>query len=184
MNYLNKAANGEFLDFIPENLDHIPENSVYKRYISEEWVNIKTTFEKFTVLMYNFFSKSKRIFHSKFIKRCLPFDLVHWVVFKYMCGRCNSSYYGETNIHLKVRSGKHIGISPLTFAKVEPSKESAIRDHLLICNNIPSFAEFTILAYGHHKYILEIKERWLIKQDRPILNKNIISAKLFLFDNN
>ena len=101
-----------------------------------------------------------------------------------MCGRCNSSYYGETNIHLKVRSGKHIGISPLTFAKVEPSKESAIRDHLLICNNIPSFAEFTILAYGHHKYILEIKERWLIKQDRPILNKNIISAKLFLFDNN
>ena len=86
----------------------------------------------------------------------------------------------------KVRSGEHIGISPLTFhpRKVKPSKESAIRDHLLNCNNIPSFDEFTILAYGHHKYILEIKESLLIKHDRPVLNKNISSAKLFLFDNN
>ena len=86
--------------------------------------------------------------------------------------------------HLKVRSGEHIGISPLTFRKVKPSKESAIRDHLLHCNNIPSFDEFTILAYGHHKYILEIKESLLSKRDRPVPNKNISSAKLFLFENN
>ena len=85
--------------------------------------------------------------------------------------------------HLKVRSGKHIGISPLTFRKVKPSKESAIRDHLLNLNNIASFDEFTILKYGHHKCILEIKENLLIKRDRPVLNKNINSAKLFLFDN-
>ena len=86
--------------------------------------------------------------------------------------------------HLKVRSGEHIGISPLTFRKVKPSKESAIRDHLLHCNNIPSFDKFTILAYGHHKYILEIKESLLSKRDRPVPNKNISSAKLFLFENN
>ena len=41
-----------------------------------------------------------------------------------------------------------------------------------------------ILTYGHHKDILEIKESLLIKRDRPLLNKNISSAKLFLFDNN
>ena len=88
-------------------------------------------------------------------------------------------------MHLKVLSGEHIGMSPLIFRKVKPSKESAIRDHLLNCNNIPSFDEFTILAYGHHKYILEIKESLLIKLDRPVLNENISSAKkLFLFDNN
>ena len=85
---------------------------------------------------------------------------------------------------MKVRSRECIGISPLTFGRVKPSKESAIRDHLLIYNNIPSFDEFTILAYGHHKYILEIKESLLIKCDRPALNKNISSAKLFLFGNN
>ena len=86
--------------------------------------------------------------------------------------------------HLKVRSREHIGISPLTFRKVKPSKKSAICDHLLNCNNIPSFDDFTILAFGHHKYILEIKESLLIKCDRPVLNKNISSAELFLFENN
>ena len=86
---------------------------------------------------------------------------------------------------MKVRSGKQIGIlSPLTFRKVKPSKECAFCDHLLNCNNIPSFDEFTILTYRHHRYILEIKESLLIKGDRPILNNNISSAKLFLFDNN
>ena len=64
-----------------------------------------------------------------------------------------------------------------------PSKESAIRDRLLNCNNIPSFEEFTILTNGNNKFDLEIKESILIKRDRPTLNKNISSAKLFLFDN-
>ena len=103
---------------------------------------------------------------------------------KYTCGRCNSYYYGETGRQVKVRSGEHIEISPLIFRKVKPSKESASRNHLLVCNNIPSFDAFTILAYGHHKYILEIKESLLIKRDRPVLSKTISSAKLFHIDNN
>ena len=105
-------------------------------------------------------------------------------IYKYMCDKCNSSYYRETDRHLKVRSGEHIGISPLTFRKVKPSKESAIHDHLLNCNNIPFFDKFNILTYGHDKYILEIKKSLLIKRHRPVLNKNVSSAKLFLFDNN
>ena len=77
----------------------------------------------------------------------------------------NSSIYGEADRHLKVNSGEDIGTSLLTFKKVKSSKKSAIRDHLLICNNIPSFDEFTIFAYGHHKYILEVKKGLVIKQD-------------------
>ena len=99
-----------------------------------------------------------------------------------MC-RCNSTYYGETDRHLEVRSREHIGISPLTFKKTKPSKVSAFRDHLLNHNNIPSFEEFTILANGNNKFVRETKENLLIKRDRPILNKSISSAKLFLFDN-
>ena len=129
--------------------------------------------------------KSQRKLANVFrFKDCLPFDLVSGVVYKYRCGRCNSSYYGETDRHLKLRSGEHIAISPLTFRKVKPSKESAIRDHLLNCNNMPSFDESTIWAYGYHKCILEIKESLLIQCDKLVLNKNISSAKLFLFDNN
>ena len=115
----------------------------------------------------------------KDFKDHLPSDLVFGVVYKYTCGRCNSTYYGETDRHLKVRSGEHIGISPLTFKKTKPSKESAIRDHLLNCNNIPSFEEFTILTNGNNKFDLEIKENLLIKRDRPILNKSISSTKFF-----
>ena len=51
--------------------------------------------------------KSQRKLANVFrFKDCLPFDLVSGVVYKYTCGRCNSPYYGETDIQLKVRSGK------------------------------------------------------------------------------
>ena len=85
--------------------------------------------------------------------------------------KCNASYYGETDRHLKIRSGEDIGISPLTFKKVKPSAESSIRDQFLFCNHDHSF---TILALGTHKFLLEIKEGLLIKRDKPILNTNII----------
>ena len=79
-------------------------------------------------------------------------------------------------------SGEPIRIAPLTFRKTKPSEESAISDHVWNCNNISSFEEFTILANENNKLVLEIKEILLVKQDRPILNKNISSAKLSLFD--
>ena len=47
----------------------------------------------------------------------LPYDLMSCVVYKFQCGRCNASYYGETDSHLKIRQGEHIGISPLTLKK-------------------------------------------------------------------
>ena len=128
--------------------------------------------------------KSQRKLSTVFrFKDRLPSDLVSGIVYKYSCSRCNSTYYGETDRHLKVRSGEDIGISPLTFKKTKPSKESAIHDHLLKCNNIPSFEEFTILTNGNNKFDLEIKESLLIKGDRLILNKSISCTKLLLFHN-
>ena len=128
--------------------------------------------------------KSPRKLSNVFrFKDRLPFDLVSGVVYKYTCGRCNYTYYGQTDRHLKVRFGEHIGISTFTFKKTKPSKESAICNHRLNWNNIPSFQEFTILTNGNNKFVLEIKESLLIKRDRPILNKNISSAKLLPFYN-
>ena len=104
----------------------------------------------------------------------VPYDSVSGVVYEYTCGRCNSSYYDETERHLKVTSGEHIGISPLTFKKTKPSKKSSIRDHLLECDSNPSSDGFTILEQGNKKSLL--------KRDQPVLNKNISSATLHLFD--
>ena len=100
-------------------------------------------------------------------------------MYKFQCGRCNASYYGEIDRHLKVRSGEHTSISPLTFKKVKPSAGSSIRDHLPFCNHDPSFEDFTILAQGTNKFLLEIKESLLIKHNKPVLNKNISSTPSF-----
>ena len=112
----------------------------------------------------------------------LPYDLMSCVVYKFQCGRCNASYYGETDRHLKIRLEEHIGISPLTFKKVKLSAKSSIRDHLLFCNNDSSFDDFTILTQRTNKFLLEIRENLLIKYDKPILNKSISSTPLSLFE--
>ena len=51
-------------------------------------------------------SKLSNVFR---FKDRLPFNLVSGVVYKYTCGRCNCTYYDETDRNLKVRSGEHNG---------------------------------------------------------------------------
>ena len=99
-----------------------------------------------------------------------------------LCLLSSHAYYGESIRHLDIRSGEHIGVSPLTGKKVKPSNDSAIFDHLLHCNFLPSFDNFSVLAYENKKYLLEIKESLLIMRDKPSLNRNINSAPLYLFD--
>ena len=100
-------------------------------------------------------------------------------MYKFQYGRCSAFYDGDR--HLKVSSGEHIGISLLTFKKVKPLADSSLRDQLLFYNHDASFDCFTILAHETNKFLLGIKESLLIKRDKPILNKKISSAPLFLF---
>ena len=86
------------------------------------------------------------------------------VVYKFQYGLCNESYYGESIIHLDIKSGEHIGVSHLTGKKFKRS-----------------FDNFSILA--HKKtYLSEIKESLLIMGDKLSLNSYISSAPLHLFD--
>ena len=112
----------------------------------------------------------------------LPKDLISGVVYKFQCGLCNESYYGESIRHLDIRSGEDIGVPPLTGKKVKPPNNSAIWNHLLHCNFLPSFDNFSALAHENKKYLLEIKESLLIMRDKPSLNRYISSAPLYLFD--
>ena len=85
-------------------------------------------------------SKLAKAFH---FKDRIPKELTSGVVYKFQCGLCNESYYGECIRHLNVRIGEHIGISLLTKKKVKP-KGSAVSDHLLLCNHSPSFKNFNV----------------------------------------
>ena len=48
----------------------------------------------------------------------IPKELISGVVYKFQCGFCNEWYYGERVRHLNVRTGEHIGISPLLRRKL------------------------------------------------------------------
>ena len=117
---------------------------------------------------------------QKFLKR--TYNVMSCVVDKFQCGKCNASYYGETDRHLKIRWRGPVGISPLTLKKVKLSAECSIRDHLLLCIHDPSFNGFTTLTQATNNFLLEIKESLLLKRNKPIQSKSASSAPLFFFD--
>ena len=47
----------------------------------------------------------------------LPKMLLSGLVYQYMCGDCNATYYGKTKRHFKVRICEHLGILHLTEKK-------------------------------------------------------------------
>ena len=110
------------------------------------------------------------------------FNLRSNVVYKFLCGRCNATYYGETCQHLNIRFGEHSGVSPLTRKKSKAKKTTAIKDHMLFCNHVVSLEDFKILASSNSEFHLKIKESLLILRDKPELNRNEKSLPLYLFD--
>ena len=126
------------------------------------------------------FKCQTRLSNSFRYKEPIPKNLIPGVVYKFQCGLCNEPYYDESIRHLYIRSGEHIGVSPLTGKKVKPSNNGAIYDHLLHCNFLPSFDNFSVLAHENKEYLLEIKDSLLIMKDKLSLNRNINSAPLYL----
>ena len=98
-----------------------------------------------------------------------------------MCSCCNATYYGQTQRHFFVRASEHLGITPLTGKFVKTSKKSAIFD-ILLDSHKASSDHFSILLKESNTFKLQMKESLLISRDKPILNRNIYSFPLELFD--
>ena len=128
------------------------------------------------------FKCQTRLSNSFRYKDLIPKDLISGIVYKFHCGLCNESYYGESVRHLDIRSGEQISVSFLTGKKVKPSNNSTICDHLLHCNFLPSLDNFSVLAHENKKFLLEIKESLLIMRDKPSLNRSINSAYLRTYE--
>ena len=77
---------------------------------------------------------------------------------------------------------EHSGISLLTNNGPNEKTTTAVKDHLLICDQPVSFDDFKVLASSNSEFHLKIKESLLISRDQPILNKNEGSLPLQLFD--
>ena len=128
------------------------------------------------------FTCQTKLSNSFRFKDPIPKDLIPGVVYKFQCGLYNVSYYGESIRHLELRSGEHIGVSPLAGKKVKLIKNSAVRDRLLHCNYLQFLDNFSILAHENKTFLLKIKKSLLIMRDKQSLKKSISSAPLYLFD--
>ena len=104
------------------------------------------------------------------------------IVYKFMCGCYNTTYYRQSQKRFLVRASEHLGITPLTIKFVKTPKKSAIFDHMLLDGHEASFDNFPILSKESNTFKLQLKESLLISRDKPILNKNIYSFPLELFD--
>ena len=94
-------------------------------------------------------------------------DLISSVVCKFHCG-FKKSYYGECVIHLNVTIGKNISSSLLTKNQVKPNS-SSVADHLLFCNHLVSYDDFSMLMRENKKFLLELKESLLLRRYKSSL---------------
>ena len=60
-------------------------------------------------------------------------------------------------------------------------KSTAVKDRMLMCDQLVSFDDLKVLASSNPKFHLKIKESLLISRNHAILNKNEGSLSLYLF---
>ena len=75
-----------------------------------------------------------------------------------------------------------VKLIPLTGKFVKTPKKLAIFDHVLLDGHKSSFDNFSMLLKENNALKLQFKESLLISRDKPILNRNIYSFPLELFD--
>ena len=58
-----------------------------------------------------------------------------------------------------------------TGKNIKPTKNSAVRDHTLVCNNVVSFEDFSVLANETNNFRIKLQESLLIHRDGPQLSQ-------------
>ena len=111
----------------------------------KEHFNIKLVFNSFKIK--NYFA----------YKDPIPNDLKSFLVYKFTCASCSSSYIGETCRHFKTRIEEHIKKD-----KHLHSSETCFDSNNYLC--------FKIIDKANSKFDLKIKEAFHINWRKPNLN--------------
>ena len=114
------------------------------------------------------------------LKDKIPSFLGSGIVYKFQCCSCNTTYYGKTKRHFKVRMCEHLEISALTGKRVKGDGDCTINEHLLFCSHTPNLEDFSILATNNNDFKVTLIGSLLINRDHPPLNKNKQSLELFV----
>ena len=140
------------LSYISNLLHHIKNKltKLCKEFCKENF-NIKLVFNSFKIK--NYFS----------YKDPIPNDLKSFLVYKFTCASCSSSYIGETCCHFKTRIEEHI----------KKDNKSHVFKHLhstTTCFDLYNSLCFKIIDKANSKFDLKIKEALLIYWRKPNLN--------------
>ena len=108
-------------------------------------------------------------------KDSVPETLRSNLIYKFSCGSCTASYIDKTYRHFKVRVSELQGVSPRMGKPVKGTLSTSVRDHMLVCDRKVVHEDFKFLGNESSRYLLELKESFFIKRDRPSLNKNLYS---------
>ena len=118
-------------------------------YLGTISLQTRTKLQKFIKGVLNYcklqiiFKNRNKLCNKFCFKDPIPQIITSGVVYKLQCGFCNEFYYGECVRHLAIRSGEHVGISPLTNKSVHPRKgrflshcllRSVVSFLLILCN--------------------------------------------------
>ena len=140
-NFINSCLKA-FLDnkfTIQEKVITVPKKTLFLAlpYLGPLSMETRTMLRKSLKSILNFcklqiaFKSQNKLAKAFRFKDRIPKELTSGVVYKFQCGFCNESYYGECVRHLNLRNGENIGISPVTGEKVKP-KGCAASNHLLL----------------------------------------------------
>ena len=106
------------------NLSHHPKNILSKLCKSFSKKSIKLVFTSFKIK--NYFS----------YKNPISDDLKSFLVYKFTCASCSSSYIGETCHHFKTRIEENIKkITSLTFLNIYTPPQHALTRIILVLSN-------------------------------------------------
>ena len=114
----------------------------------------------------------------------IPSYLTAGIVYKFTCGRCKSTYIGETIRHSKRRFCEHMGISALTGNVLKGQNLTAVKQHIDHCKCKTSVDNFEIIGRDtNSEFNLRVKESLFVHRDSPDLNVQGSSIPLVLFKN-
>ena len=147
------------------NLSHNMKKKLTKlcKEFCKENLNIKLVFNSFKIK--NYFS----------YKDPIPNDVKSFLVYKFTCASCSSSYIGKTCRHFKTRTEEHI----------KKDNKYHIFKHLhstVTCFDSNNSLCFKIIDKVNSKFDLKIKEALNINWEKPNLNsqKNHLALTLSL----
>ena len=114
----------------------------------------------------------------------IPSYLSSGIVYKFTCGRCKSTYIGESIRHAKRRYSEHMGVSALSGKPLKGQNSTTVRDHVKCCKYDVSLDDFEIIGRDNTSEVnLLIKESLFIHRDTPTINIQGNSIPLVLFTN-